>query len=52
MRGVYGDPERFWKTYFSTYPGRYFTGDGAPSRPGSHREAVEFTLCRGRPPKT
>ena len=28
MRGVYGDPERFHKTYFSTYPGRYFTGDG------------------------
>ncbi|GAC1558152.1 MAG: acetate--CoA ligase [Myxococcales bacterium] len=28
MRGVYGDPERFRKTYFSTYPGRYFTGDG------------------------
>ncbi|MFL5276670.1 MAG: acetate--CoA ligase, partial [Myxococcales bacterium] len=28
MRGVYGDPERFKQTYFSTYPGRYFTGDG------------------------
>ena len=28
MRGVYGDPERFRKTYFSTFPGRYFTGDG------------------------
>jgi len=28
MRGVYGDPDRFKKTYFSTYPGRYFTGDG------------------------
>jgi acetyl-CoA synthetase len=28
MRGVYGDPERFRQTYFSTYPGRYFTGDG------------------------
>jgi acetyl-CoA synthetase len=28
MRGVYGDPERFKTTYFSTYPGRYFTGDG------------------------
>jgi acetyl-CoA synthetase len=28
MRGVYGDPDRFHKTYFSTYPGRYFTGDG------------------------
>jgi acetyl-CoA synthetase len=28
MRGVFGDPERFHKTYFSTYPGRYFTGDG------------------------
>jgi acetyl-CoA synthetase len=28
MRTVYGDPERFFNTYFSTYPGRYFTGDG------------------------
>ena len=29
MRTVYGDHERFKQTYFSTYPGRYFTGDGA-----------------------
>jgi len=29
MRTVYGDHERFVQTYFSTYPGRYFTGDGA-----------------------
>ncbi len=28
MRTVYGDHERFKQTYFSTYPGRYFTGDG------------------------
>ncbi len=28
MRTVYGDHERFVQTYFSTYPGRYFTGDG------------------------
>jgi acetyl-CoA synthetase len=28
MRTVYGDHERFIQTYFSTYPGRYFTGDG------------------------
>ncbi|MGD9584528.1 MAG: acetate--CoA ligase [Lysobacterales bacterium] len=28
MRGVYGDPQRFFDTYFSAYPGRYFTGDG------------------------
>jgi acetyl-CoA synthetase len=28
MRGVYGDPDRFRKTYFSTFPGLYFTGDG------------------------
>jgi len=28
MRSVYGDPERFRKTYFTTFPGRYFTGDG------------------------
>jgi acetyl-CoA synthetase len=28
MRTVYGDHERFVQTYFSTYRGRYFTGDG------------------------
>ena len=29
MRTVYGDHARFIDTYFATYPGRYFTGDGA-----------------------
>jgi len=28
MRSVYGDHERFVLTYFSTYEGKYFTGDG------------------------
>jgi acetyl-CoA synthetase len=28
MRTVYGDHARFVETYFSTYPGKYFTGDG------------------------
>ncbi len=28
MRTVWGDHERFFATYFTTYPGRYFTGDG------------------------
>ena len=28
MRTVFRDHERFIQTYFSTYPGRYFTGDG------------------------
>jgi len=28
MRTVYGDHERFVQTYFSTYQGTYFTGDG------------------------
>ena len=28
MRTVYGDHERFVQTYFSNYPGLYFTGDG------------------------
>lgn len=27
-RTIYGDHERFQQTYFSTYPGLYFTGDG------------------------
>jgi len=29
MRTVYGDHKRFGETYFSAYPGCYFTGDGA-----------------------
>ena len=29
LRTVYGDHERFKQTYFSNYPGLYFTGDGA-----------------------
>ncbi|MGN7158396.1 acetate--CoA ligase [Sphingomonas sp. SAFR-052] len=28
MRTVWGDHDRFFQTYFTTYPGRYFTGDG------------------------
>ncbi len=28
MRTVYKDHERFYQTYFATYPGLYFTGDG------------------------
>ena len=28
MRTVYGDHERFVQTYFSTFPGKYFSGDG------------------------
>ena len=29
MRTVYGDHQRFVDTYFTTFPGMYFTGDGA-----------------------
>ncbi len=29
MRTVYGDHARYIETYFKTYPGSYFTGDGA-----------------------
>ena len=28
MRTVWGDDERFFQTYFTTFPGKYFTGDG------------------------
>jgi acetyl-CoA synthetase len=28
MRSVWGDHERFFQTYFTTYKGKYFTGDG------------------------
>ncbi len=29
MRSLYGDHARFIQTYFTTFPGKYFTGDGA-----------------------
>lgn len=29
MRSIWGDPQRFIETYFTTYPGYYFAGDGA-----------------------
>ncbi|MBN1765194.1 MAG: acetate--CoA ligase [Sedimentisphaerales bacterium] len=28
MRTLYGDHDRFYQTYFSMYPGKYFSGDG------------------------
>lgn len=28
MRGVWGDAARFFETYFTTFPGKFFTGDG------------------------
>ena len=42
MRTVYGDHERFIDTYFKTYPGRYFTGDGA------RRDADGYYWITGR----
>ncbi len=42
MRTVFGDHERFVQTYFSTYPGMYFTGDGA------RRDADGYYWITGR----
>ncbi|HTT80662.1 MAG TPA: acetate--CoA ligase [Stellaceae bacterium] len=42
MRTVYGDHQRFIETYFSTFPGLYFTGDGA------RRDADGFYWITGR----
>ncbi len=42
MRTVYGSHERFVDTYFRTYPGRYFTGDGA------RRDADGYYWITGR----
>ncbi|MEL0089539.1 MAG: acetate--CoA ligase [Rhodospirillales bacterium] len=42
MRTVYGDHQRFVETYFSTYPGKYFTGDGA------RRDADGYYWITGR----
>jgi acetyl-CoA synthetase len=29
LRGIHGDPDRYQQTYWSRFPGRYFTGDAA-----------------------
>jgi acetyl-CoA synthetase len=42
MRTVFGDHARFLATYFSTYKGRYFTGDGA------RRDADGYWWITGR----
>jgi len=42
MRTVFGDHERFIQTYFSTYPGKYFTGDGC------RRDADGYYWITGR----
>ena len=42
MRTIYGDHERFGQTYFSTFRGMYFTGDGA------RRDADGYYWITGR----
>ena len=42
MRTVYGDHERFIQTYFSVYPGKYFSGDGC------RRDADGYYWITGR----
>jgi len=42
IRSVYGDHQRLIDTYFSTYPGYYFTGDGA------RRDADGYYWITGR----
>ncbi len=42
MRTLYGDHARFVQTYFSTFPGKYFTGDGA------RRDADGYWWITGR----
>jgi acetyl-CoA synthetase len=29
LRGIWGDPDRFFQTYWARFPGKYFAGDGA-----------------------
>jgi acetyl-CoA synthetase len=36
MRSVWGDPDRFFQTYFTAYPGLYFTGDGCRRHADGH----------------
>ena len=42
MRSLYGDHERFIETYFTTFPGKYFSGDGA------RRDADGYYWITGR----
>jgi acetyl-CoA synthetase len=42
MRTVYGDHQRFIDTYFKTFPGKYFTGDGC------RRDADGYYWITGR----
>ena len=42
MRAVWGDDDRFFKTYFTAYPGLYFTGDGC------RRDADDYYWITGR----
>ncbi|MGO9007398.1 MAG: acetate--CoA ligase [Beijerinckiaceae bacterium] len=42
MRTVFGDHERFAQTYFSAFPGKYFTGDGC------RRDADSYYWITGR----
>lgn len=42
LQTVYKDPDRFQQTYFSQYPGYYFTGDGA------HQDEDGFYWISGR----
>jgi acetyl-CoA synthetase len=42
MRSVYGDHQRFIDTYFTTFPGKYFTGDGC------RRDADGYYWITGR----
>jgi len=42
MRTVYGDHQRFIDTYFKTFPGKYFTGDGC------RRDADDYYWITGR----
>ncbi|MDB5679057.1 acetate--CoA ligase [Sphingomonas bacterium] len=42
MRSVWGDHERFFQTYFTTYKGKYFTGDGC------RRDADGYYWITGR----
>ena len=42
LRTIHGDPERYEKTYWADYPGRYFPGDGA------HTDADGYFWIMGR----
>jgi acetyl-CoA synthetase len=52
MRTVYGDHKRFIETYFSQYPGRYFSGDGCRRDADGYYRVTAWARRKWNPPSS